>query len=184
MPSSRDSFRRNRVAPVCKHYRNTGIAPNAPESTYRNIPLEISIPPMGRSKAMKPLTLRSRPLRTMRNFFPVTVLLSTLPLINACGGSSGSGGGQDPPPSTLTILTSSLPTGQTGVAYNASLTAAGGTPPYAWSLTSGTLPPNLTLTMGGIAGMPTQVVTNTPLTLQVTDSATPQRSKSTRLGLT
>src|ERR1700686_2576513 len=40
----------------------------------------------------------------------------------------------------LAITTTSLPNGQVGVAYTATLAATGGTLPYRWSLTSGTLP--------------------------------------------
>jgi len=46
---------------------------------------------------------------------------------------------------TLAITTSSLPSGQVGTAYSATLVATGGTTPYTWSLTSGTLPAGLNL---------------------------------------
>ena len=131
---------------------------------------------------MKPMNLHPRPLPTMRNSLLVLILLSG---INGCGGS-GSGGSQDPTPAKLAISTSSLPTGQTGVAYSALLAATGGTPPYTWSVTSGTLPAGLTLNVstGAIAGTPTQTVTSTELTFQVVDSSTPQQSKSIKLALT
>ena len=131
---------------------------------------------------MKPMNLHPRPLPTMRNSLLVLILLSG---INGCGGS-GSGGSQDPTPAKLAISTSSLPTGQTGVAYSALLAATGGTPPYTWSVTSGTLPAGLTLNVstGAIAGPPTQTVTSTELTFQVVDSSTPQQSKSIKLALT
>ncbi|HXP71541.1 MAG TPA: putative Ig domain-containing protein, partial [Candidatus Dormibacteraeota bacterium] len=109
-----------------------------------------------------------------------------LGLLSACGGGSGSGHATDPPPAALTISTSSLPTGQTGVAYSAVLAATGGTPPYKWSLTTGTLPMALTLnaSSGAISGIPTQTVTSTPLTFQVSDSRTPAGSRSAKLMLT
>ena len=131
---------------------------------------------------MKPMNLHPRPLPTMRNSLLVLILLSG---INGCGGS-GSGGSQDPTPAKLATSTSSLPTGQTGVAYSALLAATGGTPPYTWSVTSGTLPAGLTLNVstGAIAGTPTQTVTSTELTFQVVDSSTPQQSKSIKLALT
>ena len=50
----------------------------------------------------------------------------------------------------LQITTSNLPTGATGTAYSQTLTATGGTPPYAWSLSSGSLPAGLTLSTSGI----------------------------------
>jgi len=74
---------------------------------------------------------------------------------------------------SLLITTTSLPNGQVGIAYNAALSATGGTAPYRWSFTSGTLPTGLSLnaSTGAITGTPTQSVTNSPLTFQVVDSA-------------
>ncbi|MEQ9399199.1 MAG: putative Ig domain-containing protein [Longimicrobiales bacterium] len=64
----------------------------------------------------------------------------------------------DPPNSMpdVSLTTLSLPTGVTGVAYAQSLVAAGGDGNYAWSITSGALPPGLTLNpnTGLIAGIP------------------------------
>lgn len=49
-----------------------------------------------------------------------------------------------------------LPTGQVGTAYYATLMATGGTPPYTWSIVTGTLPLGLALTpaTGTISGTP------------------------------
>src|ERR1700751_2633935 len=107
-------------------------------------------------------------------------------LLSACGGGSGSGNAAGSPPAALTISTSTLPTGQTGVAYSAVLAATGGTPPYMWTLTSGTFPTGLMLNAatGAITGTPTQTVTSTALTFQVTDSSTPAGSRSVKLMLT
>lgn len=60
-------------------------------------------------------------------------------------------------PAVLTITTSAtLPTGMVGVAYSTTLAAAGGTPPYIWSITSGSLPAGLGLSSSGvISGTPT-----------------------------
>ncbi|MCL4522932.1 MAG: putative Ig domain-containing protein, partial [Acidobacteria bacterium] len=57
----------------------------------------------------------------------------------------------------LSVSTSSLPNGEVGASYNATLTATGGSPPYTWSLTSGALPGGLNLTpgTGAISGTPT-----------------------------
>lgn len=56
----------------------------------------------------------------------------------------------------LTITTSSLASYTSGVPYLDTLTAAGGTPPYHWDVTVGTLPPPLTLNplTGQITGTP------------------------------
>lgn len=59
---------------------------------------------------------------------------------NACGG-----GGDD-----LTIITATLADATVGAAYSQSLSAAGGTAPYTWSITSGKLPAGLTLNSAGV----------------------------------
>ncbi len=135
---------------------------------------------------MKPITLHSRSIPPMRNSFLAIILFAALGLLSACGGGSGSGNPSDPPPAALTLSTSSLPTGQIGVAYSAVLAATGGTPPYMWSITSGTLPAGLMLnaSTGAITGTPTQTVTSTTLTFQVADSGTPPATKSAKLTLT
>jgi hypothetical protein len=75
------------------------------------------------------------------------------------------------PASVLSISTASLPQDPIGVAYGQQLTATGGTPPYSWSLASGTLPPGLTLAQstGMISGTPTAGGTYN-FTAQVSDS--------------
>ena len=82
-------------------------------------------------------------------------------------------GAPPPPPPAPTISTTSLTNGTVGVAYNASLAATGGTPPYNWSLESGTLPAGLSLdsSTGAITGTPTASGTS-PFTAKVTDGAT------------
>src|SRR5207302_6466795 len=83
-------------------------------------------------------------------------------------------------PAALTITTTSLPNGQVNTAYSTTLAATGGTTPYTWSLTSGTLPSGLTLnaTSGAITGTPTIAVSGTPLTFKVTDSSNPALTRS------
>jgi len=79
---------------------------------------------------------------------------------------SGSGT-SDPPP---TITTSSLSSGTQGSAYNATLSATGGTTPYTWSLPSGSLPAGLSLSSSGvISGTPIATGTSS-FTVQVTDA--------------
>ncbi|HKP85896.1 MAG TPA: putative Ig domain-containing protein [Blastocatellia bacterium] len=61
-----------------------------------------------------------------------------------------------PPPTTLTITTTSLAPITRGVPYSQQLSASGGATPYTWSLTSGALPPGLSLSSAGlISGTPT-----------------------------
>jgi hypothetical protein len=74
-------------------------------------------------------------------------------------------------PPTLSITTSSLPAGIVGTPYSQALAAVGGSPPYAWSLSSGAFPGGLTLSANGaISGTP---LSSGPfsVTVQVTDSA-------------
>ncbi len=53
------------------------------------------------------------------------------------------------------IQTTSLPDATSGQSYSETLTATQGTPPYSWSVASGSLPPGLTLSAGGvISGTP------------------------------
>jgi hypothetical protein len=64
-----------------------------------------------------------------------------------------------------------LPQGQTGSSYYTALQAAGGTPPYTWSIITGGLPTGLNLaTTGIISGTPT-ISGTFSFTAQVTDSA-------------
>src|SRR5207249_91357 len=56
----------------------------------------------------------------------------------------------------LAITTVGLPVGSVTSMYNQSLTAAGGTAPYTWSITAGSLPPGMSLsTAGALTGSPT-----------------------------
>lgn len=67
------------------------------------------------------------------------------------------------------VTSTSLAAGQVGTAYTASLTASNGVPPYAWSVTSGTLPGGLTLSGSTISGTPTAYGTFN-FTVQVKDT--------------
>jgi hypothetical protein len=70
----------------------------------------------------------------------------------------------------ITVNPSSLPHGQKGHSYSQTLTASGGSGPYTFTKTSGSLPPGLTLSPAGvISGTPTSNGTFT-FTVQATDS--------------
>jgi hypothetical protein len=86
------------------------------------------------------------------------------------------------PVSVATAAT--LPEGSTGVAYSQTLAAAGGVPPFTWSVLSGTLPPGLTLSAAGvISGMPT-VGGNYAFAAQVEDSTSTTASRTFGLTVT
>ena len=81
--------------------------------------------------------------------------------------------------STLTITTTSpLPGGTVGVSYSQTLNASGGTQPYSWSITTGTLPTGLALnsSTGAISGKPSAAGTSN-FTVQVSDSASGKASQ-------
>jgi hypothetical protein len=82
-------------------------------------------------------------------------------------------------PASLEINVELLPNGVEGRAYSQSLSAIGGTNPYAWSLHSGTIPPGISLnsSTGGLTGVPTAAGTYTP-TFKVTDNIGATATKS------
>lgn len=73
--------------------------------------------------------------------------------------------------SSLALSCGSPPPGQVGVHYSSALIATGGTPPYTFAISSGTIPPGLELngSTGVIAGTPSMAGTFS-FTVQVTDS--------------
>jgi hypothetical protein len=84
-------------------------------------------------------------------------------------------------PSSLRFSTSSLQAGQVGAAYSHMIQATGGTTPYHWSISSGTLPAGLTLsaTTGTISGTPT-TSGSFAFTAKVTDSTSPTAQTATK----
>ncbi|MFO0366667.1 MAG: beta strand repeat-containing protein [Acidobacteriota bacterium] len=93
--------------------------------------------------------------------------------------------------SPLGITTASLPRATAGLPYSQTLAATGGVTPYRWSILTGTLPPNLTLTpaTGALSGI-VQLGGTTNFTVRVTDNtgATADRPLTletlTQLGIT
>jgi hypothetical protein len=85
----------------------------------------------------------------------------------------------------VSVATTSLPDGQVGVTYSASLSATGGLAPYTWSLASGALPAGLTLAADGtISGIPTGPTGPSTFTVRVSDSLQPAGTATQQLTLT
>jgi len=85
----------------------------------------------------------------------------------------------------VSVVTTSLPDGAVGVAYNGHLVAGGGQPPYTWSITSGALPTGLSLSDdGSITGTPAGPATTSTFTATVTDALNPAGVASRALSIT
>ena len=84
----------------------------------------------------------------------------------------------------LSIVTTSLPAATQNVAYNQQLGAAGGTLPYTWILSAGSLPAGLSLSgSGDISGTPTVTGTSS-FTVQVTDASSQTASRALSIAVT
>src|SRR5581483_5967235 len=70
-----------------------------------------------------------------------------------------------------------------GVNYSANLKASGGTAPYSWSMTSGSLPSGISLqSSGSVSGTTTQIG-QFNFTVQVSDSSSPKQTASQPLSV-
>jgi hypothetical protein len=112
--------------------------------------------------------------------FGLKITDSQAPVPNTAQSSSSSAQIALNLPTVLTILTSSLPQGGVGANYSQTLVATAGSPPYTWSLASGSLPAGLSVNgaTGIISGVPTTASTNN-FTVKITDSATPTPNTAT-----
>jgi hypothetical protein len=88
-------------------------------------------------------------------------------------------------PKPLSITTASLNNGVVSTSYSTTLAATGGSTPYTWSLSAGTLPTGLNLgsTSGTISGTPTKTGTYS-FTVKVVDAASPQQNTTKAFTLT
>lgn len=85
----------------------------------------------------------------------------------------------------VTVTTTTLSGGKVGEPYSATLAASGGLAPYAWSVSSGSLPGGLTLSPGGvISGTPTGPVGTVTFTVQAADSLAPSGVDTQELSIT
>ena len=77
------------------------------------------------------------------------------------------------PVGAITIDTVYIPDAVSGTPYNTDLTAIGGTPPYQWSMSSGSLPTGLQLSASGSISGTTSTLGQFTFTAMVTDSSLP-----------
>ena len=80
------------------------------------------------------------------------------------------------PTQPLALAPVNLADGTVGLPYSQALSATGGTPPYFWSITGGTIPDGLTLTQDGILQGTPLVDRQYSFTVTVQDSAKPPAS--------
>ncbi len=102
------------------------------------------------------------------------------------GGTSGSLAFTVDSVSPLSVMTRRLPDGVRSRTYSYALQASGGIPPYAWAVTSGSLPDGLSLDAAGeISGTAPDVAVDTAsdFTLQVSDDSyrTQTQAQSVRI---
>lgn len=71
---------------------------------------------------------------------------------------------------TISISTPALPTWYLGAPMTQTFSASGGTAPYNWTLSSGSLPPGLTLTNAGTLSGTPSATGSYPITLRATDA--------------
>ena len=71
----------------------------------------------------------------------------------------------------LSMTTGSLPNGTNGLSYSKQLSVVNGVPPYNWTISSGTLPANLSLSSSGLISGNATSTGNFSFTAQVTDNA-------------
>ena len=104
--------------------------------------------------------------------FATAVAPGTATISATLGAMSGSTSLSVQAAGTVSVTTTSLGVGVVGQAYGETLAATGGTPPYSWSVTNGTLPAGLTLNAGTgvISGTPTTPGIST-VTVRVTAGA-------------
>lgn len=114
-------------------------------------------------------------MKGLKPFLFLLLACLTCALLSGCAGSVPQNG-----PGALNIAQFALSQGVPGVAYRQLLVATGGSTPYTWSVSSGTLPPGLTLSNEGIiSGTPTATGAST-FTAKVVDSQTPTEAVATQ----
>jgi hypothetical protein len=91
-------------------------------------------------------------------------------------------GSSSPPP--LSVATTSLPFATASVPYSGPLSAAGGTTPYTWTLSSGTPPSGIIVNSAGSLSGTTTQTGQFSFTVGVSDSSSPKQTATKSLVLT
>jgi hypothetical protein len=123
----------------------------------------------------------SRNLHQPVLFFMLAIFVAVL---TGCGGGNSTTTATSP-----SVTTTTVPDGNVGTAYSATVQASGGTAPYAWSVSSGTLPPGITMASSTsssvtLSGTPTTAQQGTQFTVQVKDSANKTGTKAFTVNVT
>jgi hypothetical protein len=117
-------------------------------------------------------------LRKYQSPIAFFVLAFITAFLTGCGGGSSTTTATTPSISTTTV-----PDATTGTAYTTSISATGGTAPYTWTLSSGTLPTGLALGTSTtnsvtLAGTPTAAQQGAAFTVQITDAKAKTATKA------
>ena len=86
--------------------------------------------------------------------------------------------------SPLGVVTTSLPAATYAASYSQTLQATGGTPSYGWAISSGSLPPGLSLSSTGVISGKAAMRGSFPFTATAKDSSSPQQSAAASLSIT
>jgi hypothetical protein len=113
-------------------------------------------------------------MKSVTHTMALGTLLAALGLLGSCGGEPKQSPKQSVP--SLAITTGSLPSGVTGISYHQTVQATGGVGPFTWTISAGTLPHNLSLSVSStstvtISGTPDTGAQGVTFTVKVTDSS-------------
>jgi hypothetical protein len=133
---------------------NGGVAPYAWSVSKGQLPGGLSLSPAG--------TISGTPTKTGNSKFTVEVK-------DLLGSSDTQALSIEIDPA-VSITTTSLPAAIAGVAYSDSLSASGGTAPFQWSVASGSLPPGITLSSGGVLSGTPSSAGSFPFTVALKDA--------------
>lgn len=103
--------------------------------------------------------------------------------VSSAGNGTTSSQSPGTPANVLTITSASTKSGTIGTALSHTLTGSGGTSPFTWSITSGTLPGGLSRSDDVISGTPTTAGT-TSVTVTLTDVASVTKTQTLTFTIT